>query len=312
MATSAPLTRAPSAPVTSLVEALETDGIAIIPGFLAADQLRDMKRAFGSALAHMRWNNFDGYEKTEPYRHMVENVLMLEQGFVDAALDPRVQSTLREYIGPDYQLCEAKGWLSRPTMKDFHGWHGDMWYDQTKVTDGIPREVKLAVYLTDVRSGAFNYVKGSHRKQAPRIIKSHEVQDVPRDQIVEATASAGTAILFDTSGVHRQAMPILEPRWAVFYNYHQPTVPIQKEDVDAYRYHPLLLNAAFLGGLHDEDRRVLGCGDKSNYQPGWQRPAKHTGFRSLMSSAYDAKLHWDSFSGRVVRRLKYMAGMRAR
>jgi len=255
-------------------------------------------------LQRFRWSSFDGYEKTELYRHMVEDVLMLDQGFVDAALDPRVQSVLRDYVGPAYQLCEAKGWLSLPTKKDFHGWHGDAWYDQTKVTDHIPREVKLAIYLTDVRSGAFNYVKGSHRRQAPRAVRNEEVTDVSPDDVVIATGSAGTAILFDTSGIHRQGVPILEPRWAIFYNYHDPRVPLQREDIVAYRYHPLLLNAAFLGGMSDEDRRVLGFGDKTNYDPDFQAAPRHEGFQNAMRAAYDAKLRWDDFSGRIAARLK--------
>jgi hypothetical protein len=308
--TSTAYTTAPS--TQSIVQKLETDGIAIIPGFLNPEQLRGMQRAFGNMLKRMRWSNFDGYRKTEPYRHMVEDVLMLDQGFVDAGLDPRVQATMREYVGPNYQLCEAKGWLSLPTNEDFHGWHGDAWYDQTKVTNRIPREVKLAMYLTDVRSGAFNYIRGSHRKHAPRPVKTAEVSDVPRDQIIEALGAAGTAILFDTSGIHRQSMPILEPRWACFYNYHEPDVPLQHEDIAAYRYHPLLLNAAFLGGMTDEDRRVLGFGDKTNYLPDFQAPVRHERFQSVVSRAYDAKLRVDRFSARVVGRLRRMAGVRTR
>ena len=76
---------------------------------------------------------------------------------------------------------------------------------------------------------------------------------------------AGSAFLFDTSGTHRQGVPMLEPRQAVFYNYHDPDVPLQQEDIDYYRYHPLLLNAAFLGGLSPEDQRILGFGNKTNY-----------------------------------------------
>jgi len=290
----------------SIAEGLETDGIVVIPEFLSPEQLRGMRSAFGRMLQRFRWSSFDGYEKTELYRHMVEDVLMLDQGFVDAALDPRVQSVLRDYIGPAYQLCEAKGWLSLPTKKDFHGWHGDAWYDQTKVTDHIPREVKLAIYLTDVRSGAFNYVKGSHRRQAPRAVRNEEVTDVSPDDVVIATGSAGTAILFDTSGIHRQGVPILEPRWAIFYNYHDPRVPLQREDIVAYRYHPLLLNAAFLGGMSDEDRRVLGFGDKTNYDPDFQAAPRHEGFQNAIRAAYDAKLRWDDFSGRIAARLKRM------
>jgi hypothetical protein len=41
--------------------------------------------------------------------------------------------------------------------------------------------------------------------------------------IVEVTEPAGSAFLFDTSGIHRQGTPILQPRYAVFFNYHDPT-----------------------------------------------------------------------------------------
>ena len=40
--------------------------------------------------------------------------------------------------------------------------------------------------------------------------------------------------MFDSSCIHRQGIPILEPRQAVFYNYHDPSVPLQPEDVEEY------------------------------------------------------------------------------
>lgn len=129
-------------------------------------------------------------------------------------------------LGPRYELCEAKGWQSLRTLKDFHGWHGDMWYDQTKVAGSIPREVKLAFYLSDVKSGAFQYITGSHGKTTPHHLQRGEVQDLPMERMVEFLGAAGSAVLFDTSGIHRQGIPILEPRQAVFYNYHDPDVPL--------------------------------------------------------------------------------------
>lgn len=275
---------------TPYTRQLEDDGIVVIPELLSRDTLRAMQSAFESKLKRLKWNDLDGYEMAEPYRHMVQDVLTLDQGFVDLALHPDVQATISAYVGDRYELVEAKGWRSLPTKKDFHGWHGDAWYDQKQVVDAIPREVKLAFYLTDVRSGAFQYIKGSHGRQAPRPVRAHEVDDIPASRVVEANGPAGTAILFDTSGIHRQSVPILERRHAVFYNYHDPSVPLQKEDVDYYRYHPLLLNAAFLGNLSDEDRRVLGFGNKTNYLPSFERQTRHAGFQSLMSLAYGAKL----------------------
>jgi len=286
-----------------LAKELDHNGIALIPNLLSKEQLSAMQKAFAGRLRRLRWNDVDGYEKTEAYRHMVQDVLTLDQGFVDAALHPLVTEAILEYVGPCFELVEAKGWLSLPTRRDFHGWHGDAWYDQQRVHD-IPREVKLAIYLTDVKSGAFKYIKGTHAKQAPRPVREAELGDVSGDQVVEVLGPAGSAFLFDTSGIHRQSYPILEPRQAVFLNYHDPAVPLQQEDIDYYRYHPLLLNAAFLGNLSEEDRRILGFGNKTNYLPGYERRPKHTLFQALIRSGFNCKLRMGGLWQRVVGKLK--------
>lgn len=272
-----------------LTNQLDRDGIVALPEFVAGPQLLGMQQAFEARLRHMAWNDTMGYERTEMYRHMIQDVLILDQGFLDVALHPLILQILREYIGPQFQLVEAKGWRSLPTQKDFHGWHGDAWYDQTTVST-IPREVKLAIYLTDVRSGAFTYIKGSHRKQHPRHVPSHELAQVPQDMIVEVPGPAGSAVLFDTSGIHRQATPVLEPRQAVFLNYHDSGIPLQQEDIEYYRYHPLLLNAAFLGNLTPEDQRVLGFGDKRNYQHGFERRRRHAFLEGISRSLLETSL----------------------
>jgi hypothetical protein len=289
-----------------LVE-LETEGIVVLPTLLSEDQLRGMQRAFEARLQRLRWNNFDGYHKTELYRHMVEDVLLLDQGFVDLALHPLVKRILSRYLGDTYELTEAKGWKSLPTKRDFHGWHGDAWYDQETVHD-IPREVKLAFYLTDVRSGAFNYVRGSHRQQHPRPVRNPEVEHVPASQILELAGAAGTAFLFDTSGIHRQGVPMLEPRRAIFYNYHDPSVPLQKEDVDYYRYHPILLNAAFLGNLTSEDERILGFGDKKNFVPAFERRTAPSVLYDVFGAAFNFQLRLSDWRERVAAKLRRVFG----
>ncbi len=169
---------------------------------------------------------------------------------------------------------------------------------------GVPREVKLGVYLTDVKSGAFKYIKGSQGRRAPGNVRPEEVADTPPEQVLEVLGPAGTAFLFDTSGTHRQSVPILEKRWAVFYGYHDPAVPLQTEDVEYYRYHPLLLNAAFLGNLSKEDERILGFGDRRHYQEHFVRRSGHRGFHAVIRRVFDLKLRVDGFRGRVARRLR--------
>ena len=289
--------------VDPLVSELEANGIVVLPNLLSAEQLRDMQKAFAVKLRRMRWNSIDGYHKNELYRHMVEDVLLLDQGFVDLALHPVVKAILNAYMGTKYELTEAKGWKSLPTTRDFHGWHSDAWYDQTSASE-IHRELKLALYLTDVRTGAFNYIKGSHRQQHPRILKKDEVDELPTSRLVELTGPAGTAFLFDTSGVHRQGMPILEPRQAIFLCYHDPQVSLEQDNYTYYRYHPLILNAAFLGNLSAEDQRILGFGNKVNFQPAFEQTARIPVGYKTFTTAYSAQLRIENLTERISARLR--------
>ena len=295
--------------LSPMTKELEENGIVIIPDLLTASQLRGMQVSFNARLRRMRWNDFDGYEKNDRYRHMVQDVLILDQGFIDAALHPVVVPALREYLGDTFELVEAKGWKSLPTKRDFHGWHGDAWYDQERVKDRIPREVKLGLYLTDVKSGGFVYVKGTHGRQHPKPLSRDEARALPRERFVEVSGPAGLAFLFDTSGFHRQNVPILEPRQAVFFAYHDPKLPLQEEDLEYYRYHPLQLNAAFLGNLTEEERRILGFGNTTNFQPGYERRPMHAYFQVLVGRSYHAKVLAGEFHQRVKTKLKRLTGL---
>ena len=290
-----------------LTAELDAHGIVVLPSVVSPDQLRGMQAAFENRLQRIRWNNFEGYFRTELYRHMVEDVLLLDQGFIDLALHPLVKGILTRYLGTKYELTEAKGWKSLPTRYDFHGWHGDTWYDQA-TEQTIHREIKLAMYLTDVKSGAFKFVKGSHRKKHPRNLDKTEVRDLKLADVVELTGAAGTVFMFDTSAIHRQSIPILEPRQAIFFGYHDPDIPLQPEDIAYYRYHPLLLNAAFLGGISLEDQRILGFGNKTNYQPAFQRRDQPPMIYELFSAAHGAGLYIQHLKQRISARLKRTFG----
>ena len=291
-----------------LAAELDHNGIVVLPSIVSPEQLRGMQLAFESRLRRIRWNNFEGYQRTELYRHMVEDVLLLDQGFVDLALHPLVKEILTRYLGTEYELTEAKGWKSLPTKYDFHGWHGDTWYDQA-VEQTIHREIKLGMYLTDVKSGAFKFIKGSHRKQHPRNLNKAEARALPLADLFELSGPAGTVFMFDTSAIHRQSIPILELRQAIFYGYHNPNVPLQPDDIDYYRYHPLLLNAAFLGDLSPEDQRILGFGNKTNFQPAFERQDQPPLIYEVFAASHGARLHIKHLQQRIVARLKRVFGL---
>jgi hypothetical protein len=104
-----------------LAAKLDTDGIVLLPRLVSTETLNQMQRAFDTRLRRFRWNNFEGYQRTEQFRHMVEDVLLLDQGFVDVGIHPLLKKVLDIYLGSEYALTEAKGWKSLPTKRDFHG-----------------------------------------------------------------------------------------------------------------------------------------------------------------------------------------------
>ena len=300
-----PSVDAASSQVDELCQELEKNGIVTLPRLISDEQLQSMQLAFEARLKRLRWNNFDGYEKSEPYRHMIEDVLILDQGFLDVAIHLIVKGVVKAYLGENTELTEARGWRSLPTNRDFHGWHGDAWYDQETHKE-IPRELKLAFYLTDVRSGAFNYIRGSHRKQHARPVPNVELKDLSSSEVVEMMGPAGTAFMFDTSGIHRQGVPMLERRHAIFLNYHDPNVRLQEADRKFYRYHPLLLNAAFLGDLSADDQKLLGFGNKTNFTPGYVRPATPPLLYNVFVATLNLQLHASSLRERIVAKLNHM------
>jgi hypothetical protein len=287
-----------------LCHALQEDGIVILPEFVTGAQLEGMQYAFSGALDRLRASSTDGYEKTEFLRDMVERPLLLDQGFLDLGLHPTIVDLARRYVGPQFQLTECKGWRSRVTRKDWHGWHGDSWYDQQIIRDSIPREVKVGLYLTDVDTGGLAYIKGSHRRLRPRLHSRKEGSEFLRGERVDVRGPAGTTFVFDTSGIHRQSHPILQTRHALFYCYHDPAVPLQAEDVGHNRYAPLHLNAAFLGNLTQEQRRILGFGDKRNYARGFQRSTCPRLAHAVFSGLLESELWIEEYFEPILRRMR--------
>ena len=290
--------------VDTLLAELEKNGAVTLPPLVPEDTLAEMQTTFANRLRHMSINSIEGYQRGELFRKTVDNVLTLSQGFVDIGLHPIVTGVIGRYIGSRYGLCEAKGWQTQPTSTDFNSWHGDAWYDQDKIKGQIPREVKLAFFLSDVNSGAFEYLKQTHQQRAPHALKKQEKLQLDTSGMLQFLGAAGTAVLFDTSGIHRQGVPVLEPRRAVFYNYHDRDIPVQKEDVDYYRYHPLILNAAFLGDLTAEQSRVLGFGHKERLQLDHTRSPRFPALHGAMTAANTLALKFDGARGRITDKLR--------
>ena len=133
-----------------------------------------MQAAFSARLV-VRVDNQDGYERTERFRQMVQDVLTLAQGFVDIACIRWSKMSCKGTLESPTNSSKPKDG-SHCTSASFHGWHGDAWYDQTKVQERIPREVKLGFYLTDVQ--VFPVIVGTNGKQAATIFRQARISQL--------------------------------------------------------------------------------------------------------------------------------------
>ena len=261
----------------ALLATLERDGVVRLPlPLLGGAALERVQSEWAARVAHIQHNGQAGYEARDPFRRIVHDALTVSPDLTRAALHPSIVEVVRRYVGADAALTEAKGWRTMPTELDFHGWHNDAWYDPD--LDHVPRQLKLAVYLSDVTSGAFAYAPGTHGQRAHRHYSEAEVDAFARDPVV-LDAPAGHAFLFDVSGVHRQTVPVLTARDAVFIVFHDPSVPLQAADVAASRYRPALVPVDALDGMTPDQLRLLGVGRRelrdamrppSPVDPGWR------------------------------------------
>lgn len=287
--------------VNRVLSQLEQDGIAVIEGLIPQDQLSLMQQCFEQNLSHPRFNTWTGYQQNEKWRLLIEDLLTLSPAFYYPIQNEQLMNICREYIGDKFQMTEARGWKTIRTMRNFHGWHNDAWYDVDQCNEPPP-QLKLAVYLTDVTSGEFAYVETTHKQKYPPGHWNKAQVDEMGLPIRHVTGKAGTGFLFDTSGVHRQNYPVLEPRNVVFYNFHDPAFPIQGLDKSYDRYAPLLLNAAFLQGLSKEQERILGFGDERYFKAGFTPKQRYPSLHGLVKTGLNLRLLGQDY-GQFCRRI---------
>lgn len=286
---------------TTIMAALERDGVVMLPPLLTANGISALQTAFGQALQHRSWNTWRGFEQNEKWRRLVEDVLLLSPGFTDIALHPLVLDVLDSYLGDTYQLTEARGWETVRTTRSFHGWHNDAWYDTA--LPNIPREVKLGFYLTDVETGHFCYARGTHNNHhRPNHWNDKQVTDMGCE-LVDMKGPAGSAFLFDTSGVHRQTSPVLDPRWAVMFNYHNPATPLQEVDITYGRYQPLKLDVSYIGGLNAHQQKVLGLkGERpTDWGPANAPKRRFAALHSVIDKTLAARLELEDAKVQLIR-----------
>jgi hypothetical protein len=88
------------------------------------------------------------------------------------------------------------------------------------------RQIKVMIYLTDVAAEDqnFSYCPGTHRGFKSSLYEKSRFSDADFESLrvksFECLAPAGTAIMFDTNGIHRLRRRNTRMRDSVTFNYH--------------------------------------------------------------------------------------------
>lgn len=245
-----------------LLSQLKDQGVVVLPELIKNEQLCAMKNAFECQLQQPSFNAWQGYHQTDRRRLMVDQLLTVDQGFVDVALLPLIQSVVKDYLGEAACLQEAKGWRSLPFSDNFHPFHRDEWYCRDHYYgQNKPMSLKLGLYLDDVDTGAFSYIPGSHRK----VSGEHSTVDEQLSTLV--AGKAGTLFLFDPEGLHQQSFPNLKKRNAAFYHIFPSDIVLSQNFTRWGRFRQLLIESSYLHSCSPEQLAFLGIDRQPSTNP---------------------------------------------
>lgn len=215
--------------VKAWMQSVRDEGVCAIPGFCdpaTCKQLRqeilDAAERFPAAV-HNRSNGAD--------RRIfgIERVADEIRTFAD---EPRLLNAARTVLGGDAANAFTLAGMITYTEGNLgsgEGWHRDSFFNQ----------FKAIIYLTDVseESGPFEYVARSHQLQHKFVdhnkyeipLGTARIEDSDVQRLITAqpdrhrvmTASMGTVVLADTTGIHR-GMPLLGGERFALTNYYFP------------------------------------------------------------------------------------------
>ncbi len=209
------------------VSAIEKDGYTIIPDFLTAQELAEVRRVLGFYLGTRSGrNNFEGYRTERVYTLVARGRV-----FWNIALHPRILALCRHYFLPNYLLTASQAIRIGPgeTPQPFHA--DDMFYTVPRPRPMISLSTIVAIDDFTAANGGTEVVPGSHLWNEAQLdgFVGQILADAPQNQEPLAAKSqpvvmpAGACVVFSGMLLHRGgANRSSAARCAISNQYCQP------------------------------------------------------------------------------------------
>jgi len=221
-------------PIEQHLVRLDTQGYTIIPDFLSADDLRDVRAGLAPFLdTHRGRNNFEGY-KTERVYTLVARGAVFER----IAEDARILALCGRLLHPGFLLTASQAINIHPgeTVQPLH--FDDGFYTIPRPRPAVSVSTIVAVDGFTADNGGTEIIPGSHRwsdAELDGLFDNFEAKyDRPPDprfekQLVPAVMPAGACLFFLGTLVHRGgANRSASPRLAFSNQYCQPWARTQE------------------------------------------------------------------------------------
>ena len=228
--------------VEAWMQSVRHDGVYAIPGFydsatcaLLRQEILDVAERFPDAVHH----NSNGADRR------IFGIEHAAEGIKSFAEEPRLLSAARTVLAADATNAFTLAGIiayRKGNLGSGDGWHRDSFVNQ----------FKAIIYLTDVteENGPFEYITRSHLVQQKFSdhfkygipLKSTRIEDTSVRKLIAAqpdrhrilTASMGTLVLADTTGIHR-GMPLIGGERFALTNYYYPGTSLSPRMLDHFR-----------------------------------------------------------------------------
>lgn len=215
-------------PLEQHLARLDAQGYTIIPDFLSADDLREVREGLRPFLGtHRGRNNFEGYRTERVYTLVARGAV-----FERIAEDARVLAVCEKLLLPGFLLTASQAICIHPgeTVQPLH--YDDGFYTIPRPRPAISVSTIVAVDAFTAENGGTEVLPGSHRwgdAQVGAMFENFEATyDAPADprlerQLVPAEMPAGACLVFLGTLLHRGgANRSGAPRLAFSNQYCQP------------------------------------------------------------------------------------------
>jgi hypothetical protein len=215
------LNKTTSPEMMPVLEALDRDGIVVLPKWLEGEQLRQVQQDFSDMC------DFIAQASPSPQFHFEPSMFGLYPGYIQCdpntnstyayhpyhysrlllnlALDPFITGLVERYFGKPVMHSEtiASRYYPMPP-KDFLSWR---WH-----SDGLGKRINVMFLFTDVGPADqyMDYVKGTHRlihryphHGGSSRFSEDDVRRYSQYEHLQCVGPAGTVFVFDSNGIHR-------------------------------------------------------------------------------------------------------------